>query len=380
MDIELMKRTIDVRKKFNRLIQKHRDLKFMEDGNAGRIHFDIIPTKNEEQQDIIHFRELGRAPIIDIHARIFGRSFPLSVDYKLLENTKLFGNSPKEEIKLFINRDLINKNPIEAVVSLLSSQYGATAFRVSPKGGLITCYHCLSTEDNGPIEELWIHRSVVSNSLSFAASEREKVEYVPCTLPLLDNNATDPLNSQELLSVNFNHSDIAFLRSSPGKSFLIPCVMDMPVGETVVCIGYPRKFTNKMINDSYCDIIPEQIPDKDEYHKLFTVGNLSISPGPLLGYNSSALACKIATIPGFSGSPVCMLKNPRMFSGVHYRCRDGSDYALSISVQDPGFYHLYSTLVVPELRDAELCQEDIDAINNYLSIGETKLITNKILS
>ena len=66
-----------------------------------------------------------------------------------------------------------------------------------------------------------------------------------------------------------------------------------------------------------------------------------------------------------------------MFSGIHYRGRHGKDHALSVSVRDPGFYHLYSTLVVPELRDAELCQEDIDAINNYLSIGETLPITSK---
>ena len=134
-----------------------------------------------------------------------------------------------------------------------------------------------------------------------------------------------------------------------------------------------------MITQAYSDIMSVQAPDKEEYDKLFTAGHLSISPGPLLAYNSSALACEVATTPGYSGSPVCLLKNPRMFIGIHYRARHGKDYALSVSVKDAGFYHLYSTLVVPELRNAKLCQEDIDAINNYLRIGgDTELITSKI--
>ena len=41
--------------------QTHPDLKFMEDGTAGRIHFDVIPPGNEEGQDIIRFKELERA-------------------------------------------------------------------------------------------------------------------------------------------------------------------------------------------------------------------------------------------------------------------------------------------------------------------------------
>lgn len=79
-----------------------------------------------------------------------------------------------------------------------------------------------------------------------------------------------------------------------------------------MCIGYPREVSSKMIQQAYCDIMSLQAPDKDEYSKLFTVGNLSVSPGPLLAYNSSALACGMATTPGFSGSPVCLLKNPQM--------------------------------------------------------------------
>ena len=376
--VQLEQDLISERKKYDELLRTHPDLKFMEYGTAGRISFDVIPSENEEGQDNIRFKELERAPIIDINKRQFRCSFSLSVDYRLLGNTKLFGNSTKEELLLFANRSLINKNPIQSVVSLLGPGYGATAFRVSPLGGLITCYHNLSSDDHLPIEkELCIHKSVVSISFEYAASEREKVEFIACKLPNLEDSVKDPLDAQDRLTVNLKHSDIAFLKSSAHEAFLIPaCATDLDIGEAVVCIGYPREVSTRLIEQAYCDVMPQQVPDKEEYGKLFKAGHLSISPGPLLAYNSSALACEIASTPGFSGSPVCLLKNPRMFIGIHYRARRGKDYTLSVSVKDPGFYQLYSTLVVPELRDAELCQEDIDAINNYLSIGgDTQLIT-----
>ena len=296
----------------------------------------------------------------------------------MLENTHLYGNAPKEELLLFANRSLIDRNTIQSVVSLLSPDYCATAFRVSPLGGLITCYHNLSFQDHGPIEEqLCIHKSVVSKSFEFAGSQLEQVEFVPCELPILEENAKDPLDDREHLSLSLKHSDIAFLRSSPGNEFLIPCITELNIGEAVVCIGYPREVSSKVIKEAYGDISPELAPDREEYGKLFTAGHLSISPGPLLGYNSSALACEVATTPGYSGSPVCLLKNLRMLVGIHYRARAEKDYALSVSVRDAGFYHLYSTLVVPELREAELCQEDIERINDYLRIGNTQLITSK---
>jgi hypothetical protein len=78
-------------------------------------------------------------PIIDIYKRKFRRSFPLAVDYTLLENTKLYGDSPIEELQ-FADHHLIGRNPVEAVVSLLTRSYTGTEFRVSPKGGLITSY------------------------------------------------------------------------------------------------------------------------------------------------------------------------------------------------------------------------------------------------
>lgn len=322
--------------------------------------------------------ELQRAPIIDLAKRNFRRSFPLSVDYKLLKSTALSGHSPKEELLLFAHQLVIDKNPVEAVVSLLNPRYGGTAFCVSPAGGLITCYHNLSLNDDGPIEDLWIHRRVVSPSYDFAGSKREKVEFVPCELPLLDDDlAKDPVDGLEPMRVSLKHQDIAFLRSLPGVSFLIPCAMDLLVGEAVVCMGYPGKVTSDQIEDAYKEINPDLAPDREEYNELFKVGYLSLSPGPIIACNSSALACEVATVPRFSGSPVCLLENPRMFVGIHYRARYGKNYALSVSVKDAGFYYLYSALVVPELRNAVLCQEDIDAINDYLRIGTTPLLTSR---
>jgi len=381
---QLARERILERKKYEKMLQTHLDLKFMEYGTAGRIRFDVVPSENEEGQDIIRFKDLERAPIIDIKRRMFRRSFPLSVDYKLLENTRLFGNSTKEELLLFANRHLFGDgiNPTKAVVSLLNRNYGATAFRVSPLGGLITCYHNLSSEDHGLPEDLFIHKSVVSKSYEFAGSHRESVKFEHCELPILEESAKDPLDDKCCLAVSLTHSDIAFLRSSPEKDFLIPCATDLDLKKkinenAVVCIGYPRKISSKMIEQAYYDLMPVQAPDQEEYGKLFEYGNLSISPGPLIASNSSALACEVATTPGYSGSPVCLLENPRMFIGIHYRARHGKDYALSISVKDAGFYRLYSELVVPELRKAELLQEDIDEINKYLSIGDTEPIVSR---
>ena len=64
--VQMERDLISERKKYDELLQTHPDLKFMEYGTAGRIHFDVIPPGNEEGQDIIRFKELERAPIIDL--------------------------------------------------------------------------------------------------------------------------------------------------------------------------------------------------------------------------------------------------------------------------------------------------------------------------
>ena len=411
------------RKKFDDLIQTHSVLKFMEGGNAGRISFDVIISPDEGGHDIIRFKSIERAPMIDINNRLFRRSFPLSTDHKLLENTLLRGDSRKEELLLFAYRHLYDKDPLQAVVSLLNPRYIATAFRVSPLGGLLTCYHNLSLFDgDGPIEELYIHRSAVSPSYSFAGSMRERVEYVPCEMPVTDENtSTDPVDTNQPSSdIALKHQDIAYLRSSPGQHFLIPYAHELPVGEPVVCVGYPGKFSTHSMQAAYSDLLPTQVPSYEEYFELFTVGNLSVSPGPLLGCSDGTaiqgtavqdtamqgtaapgktaegtavqsmtvqgtvvLTCEVATTPGYAGSPICILNNPRMFIGIHCHTphirhthiRKGSDYTYAISVRDAGFYHIYSTLVVPELRMciSELCSEDIYAINSYLrAYGNTE--------
>jgi hypothetical protein len=374
---EMLSILISERKKFDNLLERHKALNFMKGGSAGRIQFKVILSKEEDGRDTVCFTDLERAPIIDLYNGRFRRSFPLSSNYKLLETTCLYGNSPKEELLLFANSLSFDMNPLKAVVSLLNTRYTGTAFRVSPAGGLITCYHNLSLEDHAPLENLWINPSVCSPSLAVAGTSLVNVEFVPCDLPILGENAKDPLDDVEPLTISLKHSDIAFLRSSSKGPFLIPCAKTLSQGESVVCIGYPGKIDNNFIRKSYSDINECQIPI-DEYQDLFTFGNLSVSPGPLLAYNSTAIACEVATIPGFSGSPVCLLENPRMFIGVHYRARHGKDYTLSTSVQDVGFYQLYSTLVVPELREADLCQDDIDLVNKYLSIGTTPPLQHRL--
>ena len=76
--VQMERDLISERKKYDELLQTHPDLKFMEYGTAGRIHFDVIPPGNEEGQDIILFKELERAPILNLRKRQFRRSFPVS--------------------------------------------------------------------------------------------------------------------------------------------------------------------------------------------------------------------------------------------------------------------------------------------------------------
>ena len=374
MPDERLRRHTSERKKFDGLLDKHKDLNFMKGGSSGRIQFEVMQSKEEDSQDTVCFIDLERAPVIDLNSGRFRCSFPLSADYKLMGITPLNGNSPKEELLLFANRLSFDRNSMEAVVSLLNPRYTGTAFRVSPAGGLITCYHNLSLEDGGTLEDLFINPSVYSPSYEFAGSFRQGVKFEPCWLPTLGKDAKDPVDKVEPLTISLEHSDIAFLRSSSPGPFLIPCAEELSRGQAVVCIGYPGKIDNNLVRKSYCDINPCQVPEFDDYQKLFTFGNLSVSPGPLLSFNSNAIAYEVATIPGFSGSPVCLLENPRMFIGIHYRARHGKDYALSTSVQDEGFYRLYSELVVPELREADICQADIALINNYLRRGTTDLL------
>lgn len=101
-------------------MQTHRELKFLKYGTAGRTSFDVISSEDEEGRDIIQFKDLERAPIIDLNKRRFRRSFPLSADYTLLEGTQLCGDAPEEELLLFAKHNLIDWNPNQSVVSLLS--------------------------------------------------------------------------------------------------------------------------------------------------------------------------------------------------------------------------------------------------------------------
>jgi hypothetical protein len=343
---------ISDRKKFDKLLHRHKALKFMNDGRAGRIQYKVIPSEydDDDRPGTILFKDMGRSPIFNNSQ--FRRSFPLSSDYKLMETTCLHGNSPKEELLLFANRSLFNINHMKAIVSLLNPRYIGTAFRVSPEGGFLTCYENLSLNNNDNIEELWINQCVYSPSYEWAGKSIEKIDFV----------------SKE--------QNTAFLRSSSLSKgpFLIPCADKLTIGEAVVCIGYPGKVDSNYIKSSYYDLLPSQIPSLEEYQGIFESGNLSVSPGPVLSHCPNTISYDLATIPGFSGSPVCLLEKPRMFIGINYQGRHENT-----SVKDENFYHFYSTFVVPELREVFLSQEDIELINNYLCIGETPLIKTKTI-
>jgi hypothetical protein len=176
---------------------------------------------------------------------------------------------------------------------------------------------------------------VITTPLKRVGSHKESVTVVSCELPMLDKEMKDPADDNQTLGVDYAHHDIAFFNSSHGEHFLIPCA-ELTLEEPIVCIGYPGEFNSWMIRDSYRDVKPlELIPDVEEYEKLFRKGSLSVSPGRLIAWNSSALAYEVATIPGFSGAPVCLLRNPRFFVGIHYLGRKEKDYKLAVSVKDP---------------------------------------------
>lgn len=165
------------------------------------------------------------------------------------------------------------------------------------------------------------------------------------------------------------HADVATIYSDLPGCFLIPDATELSLNLPVICIGYPRKIELKRIQEAYIDLLPyTAVPDLEDYNDIFKhPGVLSVSPGPVCGYNNHVIAAQVSTTPGFSGAPICRMENPRLFVAVHYRVRRGKNYELSVSVRDSAFYKLYSETVVPFLRKAELSQDDKRLINIYLS-------------
>ena len=365
------------RQEFDRIIQENPYFARIKPGEMGRLQMYKTSFDDENIDCKIFVGDLERAPIVDLSRSMyrFRRSFALSLDYTLQANTKLLGGSPKEELILFGNRNLFNREILSAVTSLLCKFHIGTAFRVTPCGGFITCYHNLSWQDGEDFEEIFLHQSVVSKSLSFAASGAKEATIIKCDMPDLDDKTTDPLDETESAMVALKHSDIAFLECNECQgNFLIPCTnIDLLQNDGVACVGYPGEFNATMIKDAYRDIAEGLRPDLEEYREIFSPGNLSVSPGLLLGFNSSVLATEFSTVKGFSGSPVVLLKNPRMFVGIHYRGRKGKNYGLSVSCSDPGFYTLYINNVVPKLKVANLTQQERDAINRYITSGSSDL-------
>lgn len=305
-------------------------------------------------------------PLLDKNHKIFRRSFLLNVDYQLLSDVELFGDSPVEELTLFVNKHLYTGTCMKAVVSLLNPRYSGTAFRVSPNGTLITSKINLPLTSNRAAadKELYIHSSVASSSFYYAGSEVEKICAVPCMNETLD---------------------IALFTSLPKNEFLIPCCIDLDQAKSksnataVVVIGFPRNINTDNIvkyangcSEYQKKVVP--LPSNDEY----TFGHLSVCPGALVECDSTFLYCSAATTPGFAGSPVCLMDNPRMFIGIHGSAGHSMEYTRSMSVMDSRFYELYSNSVVPHLRNCKLCAEDIDAINRYLAIGITPRLVHQV--
>lgn len=352
---------------------KYIALKFMQLGEAGRINFKIqiqSEIDNDELSilnEIVIFEEAERAPLIKSSICRFRRSFPLSIDYELMSNVKLWGDSPKEELLLFANRSNINNQTLSAVVSVLTSEFIGTAFRVTPSGGMITCHHNTMKMDDKTSAELFLHAEVVSRSLQFAGSRKQSATHErDVQLPELIN-ALDPEDDTEFANDIYNHSDIAFISSECCGSFLIPCAQMPNMGDTVLCIGYPGQYSTSYVSGLYEDLEEGLRPDKEDFEDIFTVGNLSVSPGPVLSRNVNVMACEVATIRGFSGSPLCLLSNPKLFAGVHYRGRKRKNYGLSVSVTDPGFVKMYTNRVLPQLRNSNISDEERRLVNSYLS-------------
>jgi hypothetical protein len=354
---------------------KHTALKFMQMGEAGRINFKVqvqseIDNDNDELlilKEIVLFEEEERAPLINSTRFRFRRSFPLSIDYELMCNVQLWGDSPKEELSLFVNRSSVNNKTLSAVVSLLTTEFIGTAFRVTPSGGMITCHHNTMKLNNDTSAELYIHEEVVSKSFQYAASRKKIATHVTnCQLPELIN-ALDPEDDTEIVNNVYDHSDIAFIQSGCCGNFLIPCAQMPNTGDTVLCIGYPGNYCNTYVKGLYRDLEEGLRPDKEDFDEIFAIGNLSVSPGPVLSRNENVMACEVATIRGFSGSPLCLLSNPKLFAGIHYRGRKQKNYGISVAVSDPGFVNMYTTLALPQLRRCNISDEDKMLVNLYLT-------------
>lgn len=132
-----------------------------------------------------------------------------------------------------------------------------------------------------------------------------------------------------------------------------PVATELTPNLPVICVGCPRKIDLlKRIREAYTDLPSFKVSDLDDYSEIFHAGILSVSPGPVCGFNNHVVAAQVSTTPGFSGGPICRIENPRMFVAVHYRVRKGKNYELSVSVRDPAFYKLYSDIAVPALRNA----------------------------
>jgi len=361
------------RKLFDRAVQA-REYRLFRRGRSGRFPFTITREMDEEDRsDQISLNELERATVIEAAKRRFAGTYPLDVEYNLSDTIKVEAWLPVEYFQFFAKRREFS-GIFRSVVSLLNPRYIGTAFRVTPRGGLLTALHNCSLTDpvEPPFEQLWAHESVFS---TFAYAGNFKQEVVACedNLPTMD--LPDPCDSNTRASI-YRTSDIAFLEYDHPGEFLIPYAQKLVADCGIFAVGYPGIVDRTIIDLTYSELPKEQRPTEEDYADLFTYNNLSVSPGQYLCGNNSVLACKYAATKGFSGGPICLIESPRHFIGVHFRGRNNRRHSLAVSVRDPGFYLLYSKRVIPILRSMrdELSPVDIEAINNYLRLGNTPLL------
>ena len=146
----------------------------------------------------------------------------------------------------------------------------------------------------------------------------------------------------------YNHADIATISSDLPGCFLIPDATELSLKLPVICVGYPRKIELKRIQEAYNDVsLSHSVLDLDEYYEIFQAGVLSVSPGPVYGYNNHVVAAQVSTTRWCSNLPH---GESSFICGSAYRVRKGKNYAFSVSVRYPAFHKLYPETVVPFLR------------------------------
>ena len=244
------------RREFNHALDTY-NLNNMKSGESGPIRFHLVSCDSEEITPRIIFDDLERAIVLDSSKQRFRRCFTLANDFSLDTGFTLSAASPVEERLLMANHEKIQANPISAIVSLLTQNYAATAFRVAPQGMFLTCHHNLYFRDGASQQEtVYLHNEVASFSNTFAKNNKRIAIVQQCDLPSNPASATDPLDETERSSAFYIHADVATIYSDLPGCFLIPDATELSLNLPVICVGYPRKIELRRIQEAYIDLLP----------------------------------------------------------------------------------------------------------------------------